>query len=130
MSDEVFGPGQEEAFRAAASKQDTRVLFDGRTVLVTSVFHTIVDPVILSERVRRAAAGPLLRLVVGGLERRGVDGAIVAKSFVNTDESIEVVGERLKRVTPAPARVEVGIVSDRDAERVWGELHRAIEGGD
>ena len=41
---------------------------DNRTSM--AVFHTIVDPLIVSERVRRAAAGPLLRMAVGGLSRR------------------------------------------------------------
>ena len=130
MGDKFFGPGQDEEARAALRAQDQRVLFDGRTVVVECVFFTIVDPAVLAESVRRACAGPLLRMTVGTLRRRAHDHAIVSKSFVNTDESIEVVGERMRHVSPAPARVEVGLASDRDAERIWAEVHRATDGGD
>ena len=124
----IFGPGEEDAFRAAAAAQDTRVLFDGRTVLVTAVFFSIVDPAILSDRVRAAAGGPLLRMTVGGCSRRQ-DGALVFKSFVNTDEPMEEVGNRIGKL-PGAVKIEVGMVGERDAEALWGELHRMIEGGD
>jgi len=124
----VFGPGEEEAFRAAAAAQDCRVLFDGRTVLVTSVFFTILDPIILSDRVRAAAAGPLLRMTLGTGARRH-DGALVFKSFVNTDEPIRDVGARVKQLAGC-AIVEVGIVEPRDAEQLWGDFQQTLDGGD
>ena len=128
--DRIFGPGETEALRDHVKHLDTRVLFDGRTVLVTSVFHTIVDPALISERVRRAAAGPLLRMTVGGVERRAIDHALVVKSFINTDEDMKVVAARVAEVTPTPDRVEVGIVRASDAAELWASLHHAIDGGD
>jgi hypothetical protein len=129
--DKIFGPGEEDQMHEAAKKLDTRVLFDGRTVLVTAVFHTIVDPKIISERVRRAAQGPLLRMAIGGLQRRPTDHALLTKSFINTDEDVEIVAKRVAEVVPAPARVEGGLVSSRDAEGLWAEFHRSIvDGGD
>jgi len=129
--DQIFGRGEEDQLRDAVQKLDTRVLFDGRTVLVTAVIHTIVDPKIVSERVRRAAAGPLLRMTIGGVSRRPHDHALLTKTFVNTDEDVEVVMKRMAEVVPSPARVEGGIVSPRDAEGLWAEFHRSIvDGGD
>ena len=128
--DRIYGPGEEAQLQSDARKLDTRVLFDGRTVLVTAVFHTIVDPLIVSERVRRAAAGPLLRMAVGGLSRRPTDHALLTKTFVNTDEDVTDVAKRVAAVVPEPARVEGGIVESRDAKKLWAEFHRSIDGGD
>lgn len=128
--DRIYGPGETEALREHAKKMDSRVLFDGRTVLVTSVFRTVVDPAIISERVRRASAGPLLRMTIGGLERRKSDHALLVKSFVNTDEDMKTVADRVAAVVPTPDRVEVGIVRAHDAAELWGSLHHAIDGGD
>lgn len=125
----IFGPGEEDKLREELKKLDTRVLFDGRTVLVTAVFFTtFVDPKALSERVRRAAAGPLLRMTVGALS--GKIGELTTKSFVNTDEDEKIVGARVAAVTPKPAYVEVGIVDPREALPLWAEYHRTIDGGD
>lgn len=128
--DRIFGPGEEHELHESANAMDSRVLFDGRTVLVTSTFHTAVDPAFISERVRRASAGPLLRMTVGGLERRKTDHALVVKSFVNTDEDVRVVAKRVERVKPRPDYVEAGIVDADDAAELWGSLHHAIDGGD
>jgi hypothetical protein len=128
--DQIFGPGDEDALRSKLRSLDTRILFEGRTVVVSAVFHTIVDPKIVSERVRRAAAGPLLRMAIGGLERRQRDHALLTKSFVNTDEEVEVVAARVAAVMPEPARVEGGLVDERDAVKLWIEFHRTIDGGD
>lgn len=128
--DRVFGPGAEDQLHAAMRELDTRVLFDGRTVVVTAVFHTIVDPLIVSARVRRAAQGPLLRMAIGSLSRRKGDHALVTKTFVNTDEPVEDVCNRIAAVVPPPTRVEGGIVAPSDAESLWAEYHRAIDRGD
>lgn len=130
MADRVFGPGEEEEAAAALRAQDTRVLFDGRTVAVECVFHTIVDANILASRLREACAGPKLRLNVGTVTRRAADYAIVAKSFVNTDEALEEVGARVALISPKPDRVTAGLADKRDAEKIWAELHRVQDGGD
>lgn len=111
-------------------EQDTRVLFDGRTVVIECVFHTIVDVNILAARLREACAGPKLRLNVGTVTRRGSDYAIVTKAFVNTDEPAEEVGARVAAIVPKPNRVTAGLANKRKAASIWAELHRVQDGGD
>jgi hypothetical protein len=125
VADRAFGPRHAEALRG----QDTRVLFDGRTVVIECVFHTIVDANILAVRLRDACSGPKLRLNVGTVTRRGSDYAIVAKSFINTDEPAEV-GARVEAITPKPDRVTAGLANRREAAAIWAELHRVQDGGD
>jgi hypothetical protein len=125
----VFGPGQEAEAAKALREQDTRVLFDGRTVVVESVFHTIVDANILASRLREACAGPKPRLTVGTVTRRSSDYAIVVKSFVNTDEPAEEVGARVAAISPKPTRVTAGIANTREAAKIWAELTRVKDGG-
>lgn len=130
MTDRIYGPGEEVAAVEALREQDSRVLFDGRTVLIECVFHTIVDPNVLATRLRKACAGPKLRLNVGTLTRRRVDLAILTKSFINTDESLEEVGARIASIVPRPDRVTAGLVIKSEAAVIWAELHRAQDGGD
>jgi len=115
---------------AEMDKQDTCVLFDGRTIVVECVFHTIVDYRVIAENMRQACAGPQLRLTVGSVERRHHDGAITTKSFVNTDEEVEVVAARIAGMSPKPSRVTAGIAKVSEAAKVWGELQRIQDGGD
>lgn len=113
----------------ALRAQDTRVLFDGRTLVVECKFYTVVHYTIISERVRVACAGPKLRLVVGGLSR-DPDGAFVTKTFINTDETYDEVAARVRAMDPKPSRATVGIADTREAAGLWGELHRVQDGGD
>lgn len=130
MTDRIFKSGEEGAALDELRRHDTRVLFDGRTVLIECVFHTIVDPNILAARLRKASAGPKLRLNVGTVSRRSSDHAILTKSFINTDESLEEVGARVSAISPKPDRVTAGLVDIREAESIWAELHRVQDGGD
>lgn len=130
MTDRVFKPGEEAEAVGELRKHDATVLFDGRTVLVECVFHTIVDPNVLATRLRQACAGPKLRLNVGTLTRRQRDLAILTKSFINTDESPEEVGARVTAISPRPDRVTAGLVDEREAAKIWAELHRIQDGGD
>ena len=130
MTDRFFKPGEEEEAVAALREQDTRILFDGRTVVIECVFHTIVDPNILASRLREACAGPKLRLNVGTVTRRRQDLALVAKSFINTDEPAEDVSARAAAISPKPSRVTAGIADSREAAKIWAELHRIQDGGD
>lgn len=118
----------EDEFRDEAGKHDTDVKFDGRTLIVDTMFHTVVDPYVLSDRVRAAAAGPGLRMVFGTASRRR-DG-ISFRSFVNTDEDELVVYARMRAVDPRPASIRVGVVASTKARELWAEFHRAIDGGD
>ena len=129
MTDRVFGTGEEKEAAEELAKHDTRVLFDGRTVVVESVFHTIVDANILASRLREACAGPKLRLNIGTVTRRAKDYAIVVTSFINTDESSEEVGARIEALSPKPTRVSARIADRRVAAKVWAELHRVQDGG-
>lgn len=115
--------------RDALRDHDTRVLFDGRTLVVECRFYTVVHYTIVSERVRAACAGPKLRLVVGGLSR-DPDGALVTKTFINTDESYDEVAARVKAMDPKPSRATVGIADTREAAVLWAGLHRVQDGGD
>jgi hypothetical protein len=134
--DNQTSPGQsfvadaEAAARKALRAQDTRVLFDGRTVLIECLFHTIVDPNVLASRLRQAAAGPKLRLTVGTVQRRSRDLALLTKSFINTDESLEEVSARVVAISPKPDRVTVGLVDTQESVSIWTELHRVQDGGD
>lgn len=128
MTDRVFKPGEEKEAQAELAKHDTRVLFDGRTVVIESVFHTIVDANILASRLREACAGPKLRLNVGTVTRRASDYSIVVKSFVNTDEPAEDVGARVAAISPKPSRVTAGIANAREAAKIWTELERVKDG--
>jgi len=130
VTDRIFRPGEEAEAAQALREQDARVLFDGRTLLIECVFHTIVDAAILSTRLRKACAGPKLRLNVGTVERRARDLAILTKSFINTDESLEEVGARIAAISPKPDRVTAGLVDTREATWIWSELHRMQDGGD
>lgn len=130
MTDRVFKPGEEAEAQEALRAQDTRVQFDGRTVVVECVFNTIVDPAILATRVRQACAGPQLRLNAGTVQRKSGEVAIRTKSFINTDESLEEVGERIAAISPTPDRATVGLADVREAANVWAELHRVQDGGD
>lgn len=109
--------------------QDSRVLFDGRTLVVECKFYTVIHFTIVSERVRVACAGPKLRMVVGGMSR-DPDGALVTKTFINTDETYEEVADRVRAMNPKPTRATVGIADRREAAGLWGELHRVQDGGD
>lgn len=108
---------------------DTRVLFDGRTLVVECRFYTVLHYTIVSDRVRAACAGPKLRMNVGSLSR-DVDGAIVTKTFVNTDETYDEVAARVRAMDPKPSRATVGIANTREAAGLWAELHRVQDGGD
>jgi hypothetical protein len=130
VADRIFRPGEEEAAAKALGEQDTRVLFDGRTVVVECVFRTIVDPTLIASRLREACSGPKLRLNVGTIERRKQDLAIVTKSFVNTDETPEEVAARVALISPVPDRVTAGLAVPREAAAIWAELHRMQDGGD
>jgi len=130
VTDRIFGPGEHAEAAKALRGQDVRVLFDGRTILIECVFHTIVDPAILATRLRKACAGLKLRLNVGTVERRAGDLAILTKSFINTDESLEDVGARVAAISPKPDRVMAGLVDTREAASIWAELHRVQDGGD
>lgn len=130
MVDRVFGPGEGDDVRHALAEQDTRLLFDGRTVVVEAVFRTVVDPGVLASRVREACAGTRLRLNVGTLLRRGSDLALVSRSFVNTDEPPEEVGARVAAISPKPEHVTAGLVRASEAASMWAELHRLQDGGD
>ena len=130
MTDRIFKAGEEAEAVKALREQDASVLFDGRTILIECVFHTIVDPAMRATRLRKASAGPKLRLNVGTVERRGRDLAILTKSFINTDEALEEVGARVAAISPKPDRVTAGLVDTREAESIWAELHRAQDGGD
>lgn len=130
MTDRVFGPGEEKDAAEELAKHDTRVLFDGRTVVVESVFHTIVDANILASRLREACAGPKLRLNIGTVTRRARDYSIAVKSFINTDESAEEVGARVAAISPKPTKVTAGLADPREAAKIWAELTRLKEGGD
>jgi len=130
VTDRIFGPGEEAEAVKALGEQDSRVLFDGRTILIECVFHTIVDPALLSTRLRKACAGPKLRLNAGTAQRRAHDLAILTKTFINTDESLEEVGARVAAIYPKPDRVTAGLVNTREAESIWAELHRVQDGGD
>jgi len=129
VADRVFGPGEEKEAAAALREHDTRVLFDGRTVVIESVFHTIVDANILAGRLREACAGPKLRLNVGTVTRRASDYAIVVKSFINTDEPAEEVGARVAALSPKPTKVAAGLADPREAAKIWAELTRVKDGG-
>ena len=130
MTDRVFGTGEEKQAAEELAKHDTRVLFDGRTVVVESVFHTIVDANILASRLREACAGPKLRLNVGTVTRRAKDYSICVKSFINTDEPAEEVGARVAAISPKPTKVTAGLADPREAAKIWAELTRLKEGGD
>lgn len=104
--------------------QNCDVLFDGRTVLVECVFLTIVDPSILADRVRIACAGPELRMVVGGMSRH--PGGYKTKTFINTDESEVDIGARVLRIDPKPSLTKIGIVDQRDAQKLWREAGLAV----
>jgi hypothetical protein len=109
--------------------QDTRVLFDGRTLVVECRFYTGIHYTIVSERVRIACAGPKFRMIVGGLSR-DPDGALVTKTFINTDETYEEITERVRAMNPKPVFATVGIADTREVAGLWGELHRVQDGGD
>lgn len=130
MTDRIFGPGEEAEASRMLREQDTRVLFDGRTVVIECVFHTVVDPNILATRLRKACAGAKLRLNVGTVQRRKQDLAILMKSFVNTDESPEEVGARVAAISPKPDLVTAGLADPREAASIWAELRRVQDGGD
>ena len=130
MTDRIFKPGEEKEAEAELRKHDTRVLFDGRTVVIESVFHTIVDANILASRLREACAGPKLRLNVGAVTRRSSDYAITVKSFINTDEPAEEVGARVAAISPKPTKVTSGLADPREAAKIWAELTRVKEGPD
>lgn len=130
VTDRVFEPGEHAEAQEEMRKQNSRVLFDGRTLLVECVFRTIVDPNVLASRLRQACAGPQLRMIIGGLERRGRDAAFLTKSFINTDETIMEIGARLAGMSPKPERVEISLVARRDADKIWAEVHRMQDGGD
>jgi hypothetical protein len=130
MTDPIFKAGQEKEAAEELAKHDTRVLFDGRTVVVESVFHTIVDANILASRLREACAGPKLRLNVGAVTRRAKDYAITVKSFINTDEPAEEVGARVAAISPKPSKVTAGLANPREAAKIWAELTRLKDGGD
>lgn len=118
----------EEEFYESVKKQDTRLKFDGRMLVVTCLFFTAGDPVAIGDRVRVACAGPDLMMTFGELSRRR-DG-FVAKSYINTDESVAVVASRCGSMDPRPARVEVDTVASTRAREVWGEFFRVADGGD
>jgi hypothetical protein len=130
MTDRVFKAGEDKEAVEELRKHDTRVLFDGRTVVVESVFHTIVDANILASRLREACAGPKLRLNVGAVTRRAKDYAITVKSFINTDEPAEEVGARVAAISPKPSKVTAGLADPREAAKIWAELTRIKDGGD
>lgn len=130
MTDRIFRRGEEAEATQALREQNTQLLFDGRTVVIECVFHTIVDPTVLSTRLRQACAGPHLRLNVGTIARRQHDLALLTKSFINTDESSEDVGARVAAISPKPSRVAAGLVPAREAAALWAALHRAQDGGD
>ncbi len=113
----------------ALRDHDTRVLFDGRTLVVACRFYTVVHHTIVAERTRIACSGPKFRLTVGGLSRDS-DGAFVTKTFINTDETYEEVAARVRAMNPAPSRATVGIADTREAAALWAELHRVQDGGD
>jgi hypothetical protein len=115
-------------FREATVGQDSEVKFGGRTLVVHLVFHTIVDPVVISERVREVVAGPKLRMVVGTAS--SVDGGVRLTSYVNTDEDVLVVRARVLAIAPRPASARVDEVAPTLAAEVWAQLHRFIDGGD
>jgi len=130
MTDRIFKAGEDKEAVEELRKHDTRVLFDGRTVVVESVFHTIVDANILASRLREACAGPKLRLNIGTVTRRSSDYAIAVKSFINTDEPAEEVGARVAAISPKPTKVTAGLADPREAAKIWAELTRVKEGRD
>lgn len=130
MTDRIFRRGEEAEATQALREQDTKLLFDGRTVVIECVFHTIVDPGILATRLRQACAGPNFRLNVGTIKRRQQDHAILTKTFVNTDESVEEVGARVAALSPKPSHATVGLADSREVAALWAELHRVQDGGD
>jgi hypothetical protein len=67
---------------------------------------------------------------VGTVQRRAHDLAILTKSFINTDESLEEIGARVAAISPKPDRVTAGLVDTREAASIWAELHRVQDGGD
>lgn len=129
MTDRIFSSREEKQLAEEMREQDTRVLFDGRTVIVEGVFHTIVDANVLAARLRTACGGPKLRLNVGTVTRRASDYALVIKSFINTDEPAEEVGARVAAISPKPAKVTAGLADPREAAKVWAELTRIKDGG-
>jgi hypothetical protein len=108
--------------------QDTRVLFGERTLVVECRFYTVIHYTIVSERVRVACAGPKLRMVVGGLSR-DPDGALVTKTFINTDETYEEIAARIHAMNPKPVRATVGVADRREAAGLWGEWRAASGAG-
>lgn len=126
MTDKIVTNAQE--FREAAAEHDMTVKYNGRTLLAQCWFYTIINPQLLSERVRERAGGPGLRMVVGGLQR--IDGGFWAKSFINTDETEDVVAARMSTIDPRPKKVTVGVVSVTEARELWAALHRTADGGD
>jgi hypothetical protein len=126
MADKIVTNAQE--FREAAAEHDMTVKYNGRTLLVQCWIYTIIDPQILSQRVRETAGGPGLRMTFGGLQR--IPGGYLAKSFINTDEAEQVVADRMAAIEPKPKKVIVGVVSPTEAQQLWAALHRTADGGD
>lgn len=126
MSDKVVSNMEE--FREAIADHDIAVRYEGRTLVVTCLFFTQVDPYLVSERVLLAARGPKSRMVFGGLSHRR-DG-YKTESYINTDESLSDVAGRMKLVDPCPAKVDVALVGGPRAQKLWTDFHRSVDGGD
>ena len=104
--------------------QGMEVRFDGRTLLIGTVMFAVRAPKpgpeldALAALVRKAVAGPGLRMTVVAVDKAilvpddlldpAVAGALVVRtdSYVNTDESMEDVGARVRSaLVGAPPRV-------------------------
>lgn len=114
------------AFFDEAGKGDTRVKFNGRTLRVSCTLPEGEDRYVAGDRLRAAVAGPGLRMVFG----RAARSEPVVEMFVNTDEDVAAVLDRVRALRPSPAGVEGAVVDLAAATRLWAALHRSIDGGD
>lgn len=101
-------------------------LFGARTLCVEATFRTPEPSEKLAERVHVACAGPGKRMVCGYVETPTIVFVYKTKTFVNTDETAEVVMQRIRPLSPMIATC--GEIEHDEAVEIWRMLKEARGG--